>query len=910
MKNFVSERSKWAVVGIVMCMVTVFGIQSGWADDALPVPADSTAAVATAPTTEPTTEFATTEPATAPAPNGKKLTAVAFGDAMSGKFSQSLAKFQEATKASPDDASLAAAVKAIEKYLAAEKRSDAQRKAEFDRAVEQVGRCMFAQSSMEALAEKGLDKKLRAKVMGGDKTGFAITSITSTNPTIKPTSAPADVTVASAFNRAGISEALSSASDAEAAAKLKKNSISALEDSAKALHEAQELAKGIDGKYGEMFSDLAEKFDKRLAATIEAWKSADVDTDKARNASAKELRKLEEPLADALMHLEGIISEKPWMAALSQARLALSVAALSEKESVTSQEWYRSLVAEVEKMAKQAAQKGEWRDALSIYSSLEELDPDVTDYKDQTKAAQLHVRMMSLYAQKPTTRPAAGDEEAEPTWKEMVKDVDVEMVRKAISLLAESYVEHLDYRKMARGAITAIRVLAETKDASNSFPGLADEASRNAFIAKLKDLLDNFQKKERVDYIDLQLMLNNVLRESEKTVKIPSDVIAVEFCDGFIEELDKFTNMIWPHDMLEFQKSVGGNFTGVGIQIGKEPGEPLKVVSPLEDSPAIRAGIKSGDLILAVDGTKTDSLTVDALIKRIMGPPGTKVVLTVKHPGMPATDIELTREKIVIRTVKGWERDGDGWDYVIDKDAKIGYIRLTQFTEKTTKELDAAIESLKKQGVENIVLDLRFNPGGLLKQAGTVANEFLPLGRKIVSTKGLQGGETEPVLADGRGNFKTGNLVVLVNQYSASAAEIVSGALKDQHRAIVVGQRSYGKGSVQNVIPISKDKAELKATTAYYYLPSGRCLHRKNGDKVWGVDPDVEVVLTPRQSRDWLEIRRKTDLLQDSDKADLRKDLAEQFASDYQLNAAVTLLKLMGLQGNPAVAAADSTEEK
>ncbi len=181
-----------------------------------------------------------------------------------------------------------------------------------------------------------------------------------------------------------------------------------------------------------------------------------------------------------------------------------------------------------------------------------------------------------------------------------------------------------------------------------------------------------------------------------------------------------------------------------------------------------------------------------------------------------------------------------------------------------------------------------------------MANEFLDTGR-IVYTRGRQVPRTE-IKADKKGAYLQGDLVVLVDKKSASAAEILSGALKDWRRGVIVGQRSYGKGSVQNVIPVRRDEAYLKLTTAYYYLPSGRLLHRQNSAKDWGVNPDVDVYITPRQMRRWLRIRRKTDLLQDFEPDLLKADLSQQYDADFQLNTAVLLLELMRLkrQAEPA----------
>jgi carboxyl-terminal processing protease len=196
--------------------------------------------------------------------------------------------------------------------------------------------------------------------------------------------------------------------------------------------------------------------------------------------------------------------------------------------------------------------------------------------------------------------------------------------------------------------------------------------------------------------------------------------------------------------------------------------------------------------------------------------------------------------------------------------------------------------------MRSIVVDLRFNPGGLMGEAAELVDEFVKDG-PIVSTKGRQVKETQ-ISADPTVKFQEGNVVVLVNDMSASASEIVSGALKDRHRAIIIGERTYGKGSVQNPISIANHSAILKITTAYYYLPSGRLLHRRNSEPTWGVDPDVDVHITPKQMKRWLDLRHRLDTAQENDPAILNSDLRNDLEADIQLQTAVLVLKLMDLQ--------------
>jgi carboxyl-terminal processing protease len=579
-----------------------------------------------------------------------------------------------------------------------------------------------------------------------------------------------------------------------------------------------------------------------------------------------------------------------------QGRLAAKHLA-SASDRVAEQEWYQSLVKRAEALGRQATDKTEWDDALTAYVGLEDLEEANDTYREMAKQARRHVRVLRLYGKAPpTTRPADVKADPELGWQELVDGVDADMVEKAVSQLDGHYVKALDYRKVARGALLAVQTLAETPQAVASFPSLADSSKKQAFLKEVDGLLKNIEKSDRPDHLDLTMALNGVLRASERTVGLPTEVLVVEFTEGFLEELDEYSSMIWPHDVADFEKQTMGHFFGVGIQITKDPGESLKVVTPLAGSPAFKAGIRPGDYILAVDGRATDGLHIDKLVRMITGEKGTKVVLRMRRTGLAELfEVTLTREEINIQTVRGWRQKADGsWDYLLDPQAKVGYLRITQFTDQTPADVTAALSQMDQAGVRSLVVDLRFNPGGLLRSATDVADEFLRSGC-LVSTEGRQTRRTD-VNATPGGKYTDGDLVVLINQVSASAAEILSGAIKDWNRGLIVGQRSYGKGSVQNVILIRRFRAVLKLTTAFYYLPSGRCLHRQNGAKDWGVDPDVEVKLTPKQVKRWLDIRQKTDLLQDINEADLNAELARQYGADAQLRTAVLLLRLRQLQ--------------
>jgi carboxyl-terminal processing protease len=236
-------------------------------------------------------------------------------------------------------------------------------------------------------------------------------------------------------------------------------------------------------------------------------------------------------------------------------------------------------------------------------------------------------------------------------------------------------------------------------------------------------------------------------------------------------------------------------------------------------------------------------------------------MLTIKRRGEGKTaEVPLTRATITIQTVKGYARKDGHWDYLMDPDLRITYIRLTSFMERTTQELEQALQRIAEQKARGLIVDLRFNTGGLLRTAVEVADLFLPSGQVIVSTKGRNSpGWSQP--ANGSEADPGLDLIVLVNKYSASASEILAGAIQDNHRGLVVGQRSYGKGSVQNLIPVGDGSAYLKLTTALYYLPSGRCIDRQDHQALWGVDPDIPVSLIPEETQKVLELRRKSDVV-------------------------------------------------
>jgi carboxyl-terminal processing protease len=336
---------------------------------------------------------------------------------------------------------------------------------------------------------------------------------------------------------------------------------------------------------------------------------------------------------------------------------------------------------------------------------------------------------------------------------------------------------------------------------------------------------------------------------------------------GVLSKLDPYSAYIGPKELSGFRAAVENEFGGIGIQITTDDGD-LRILSPLYGTPAYRAGLLAGDWIVEIDGRSTEGLLPDEAIERLKGKEGSRVTLTVVHAGRPQKErltVTLTRERIHVDTVLGDHRRADDtWDFMLDAKQTIGYVRVSAFGRETASQLRAALEQLRARKVRGLILDLRFDPGGLLSSAIEVSNLFISSGR-IVSTRGRN--TPERVWdAHKNGAFEGFPMVVLVNRYTASAAEIVSACLQDHGRAVVMGERTWGKGSVQNVIELENGRSALKLTTAAYCRPSGKNIHRfpdsKDTDQ-WGVmpDPGYDLRLGDNETASLLMDRQDRDIL-------------------------------------------------
>ena len=389
-----------------------------------------------------------------------------------------------------------------------------------------------------------------------------------------------------------------------------------------------------------------------------------------------------------------------------------------------------------------------------------------------------------------------------------------------------------------------------------------DPYSNYALLAKVMEMIrSEYVDAEKVSYQDL---MRGALR-------------------GMISTLDPHSEYMEPRKFDEMKKDSEGAFGGVGIVVGVKDNF-LSVVAPMEDTPGFRAGILTGDRIIKIDGKSTERISLEDAVKRLRGEPGTEVTVTILRPtNEQVRDVTLTRARIAVHTTK----DLSGKREFAVGENGIGYIRLLQFGEQTSAEIDDALKKLEGQNMQSLILDLRGNPGGLLDQAVKVCEKFLPARELVVTTEGRSAAQKSSYRATGRNPHPNYPIVILVNGGSASASEIVAGCLQDLKRAIVLGEQTFGKGSVQSILPLDSGGA-LRLTTAKYYTPSHKVIHEK------GITPDMPVAMSEEDERG-IALKRSPGGLESLDEKERERI---RNVRDVQYDRAVDLLKGLSLFSN------------
>jgi carboxyl-terminal processing protease len=469
-----------------------------------------------------------------------------------------------------------------------------------------------------------------------------------------------------------------------------------------------------------------------------------------------------------------------------------------------------------------------------------------------------------------------------------------EKIMDAIRIITRGYVKKLDPHDMV---VWAIKGLYRQVDVTGTTPVLYPNKIPDEIAAKLKDVADMNEEQ-----------LITLLADARQAVGKREDLDKHKDIDWTLKRMlhrhtDPYTTYVDKEEKERMKREIGGRFPGVGIQIRKDSAtDQLLVVTPIKGSPAYKAGIQAGDLITTVtrevdsegeplnppEVLPTKGMELNEAVEKITGKPGTKVRLTVQREGADKPlEFNLTRGYVDVESVLGFKRKpDDSWDYMIDPQNKIAYVRLTQFARNSYRDMHRVMQDLKESGIKGFILDLRFNPGGLLDVAYDISDLFIDDG-VVVSIRERNQPEKE-LTGHSRGSLLDFPMVCLVNGSSASGSEIVAACLQDHDRAYIIGERSYGKGSVQHILEF--DGGEIKLTTATFWRPSKKNLNKSSTsgkeEEDWGVVPNKVIKLTAREHDELFEHLRDTEIIQRKDKpAEVKK------FEDKQLDAALKYLR-------------------
>ena len=555
--------------------------------------------------------------------------------------------------------------------------------------------------------------------------------------------------------------------------------------------------------------------------------------------------------------------------------------------------------------------EGKWLEAYTeCYAWLKAIDPNNEYYKAYTEELWDKVAIASTFEDSPCE-----------TSKERFEGIVPEIFVRVVGVLSYNYVNNrIDYADMSTQALRRCKLLAEVMIHRKTDPNdiLEYEVPTEAQVAQWSGALDGLielikASKGEVSKRGFLGLFDKVLEFNKDTINLPQSIVISQFAEASLGTLDPHTAIIWPRRVQDFTKAMTNHFTGVGIEISKKNGL-LTVASLLLDTPAYKAGLDAGDVIETVDGLATKDMSLNCAVKKITGPKGTDVKLAIRRAKDGSLDeMVITRDRIIVPTVRGWLRQGDGqWLHMIDPERAIGYVRITSFSGETAEDFETVLYDLEKQGLKGLILDLRSNSGGLLSSAVAIVDMFVKKGLIVRTQPGPSGGATEYKVAHDKGTHPDYPMVVLVDEISASASEIVSGALADDEheRAVLVGKRTHGKGSVQVIVTDPDYMSQLKYTMAYYHLPSGQRVNSRSDmekarRKDWGVTPDVKIALRTDELRKLIEIQRDNAVLvqanHNTEDETIQKHSAEDLIkADAQLATGILVIKAKQIEAQIA----------
>lgn len=644
--------------------------------------------------------------------------------------------------------------------------------------------------------------------------------------------------------------------------------------------EQLENTSGLEGQYVRMANDLLsqyetlqaevletyhEAYDTYLEAMNEAlahakWRKGLLDESQANTFTSEDKTGFEEELREKI--------KGHWLKALGQVSLAKNLAKRVGLDNTIDAELQNEIVATSIEIARDYEAEKQWLDSYGrVYSYLTALDETNQDYEDHTRRLIRQASLVNMYIPDPNQESIG--------WEERREGITFSMISRGLGQLHHNYVEPPDYQDMILKGLEYCRYLGETEKLAETFSTLTDKDLVNKFLTELDQMVElaKTREPEQLNHTQVLEFLRDIQLINEDSIALPDEVLLAEYAEGAFSSLDGYTYLIWPSDVADFKKDMTNEFFGIGIEIGKPKGL-LTVTSLLEDNPAMRAGLDAGDTILAIDGKSTSNITMGMAVKRITGPKGTEVVLTIDRQGFEEPrDFTVTRDRIIVHTVRGLWRDTAGqWQHFIDRKQGLAYVQIKSFSGETAASFKAVLNQLKQENLKGLIVDLRRNSGGYLSAAVEIVDNFVSDG-PIVSTRPRNPKDGYMDRAKAEETVRSDiPLIVLVDSMSASASEIVSGALQDHHRAVIVGSRTFGKGSVQTIQKLWPSRAEMKMTIAYYYLPSNRRVHRDPKNKTnkdYGVPPDLTIELTNKQLLKQYEVHRDAAILhQNGDTAD------------------------------------------